>query len=197
MSDTGRLVTADREKAEILNNFFFASVFPDNCSPHSPQTFGLIGGNWGSSIPPTVSKDQVCDHLRNLNIHKSMGSDEMHHTVLPVLRGQLRELALCSLQKRRLQSDLSASEGELQERRGQTSAGSAVIEQGETVSSFEGVDLPRDVDAPALGTFKARLDKALGNLLTVHCRGDGLGRLQRTSEVLPTLGRDSNSRKIP
>ncbi|KAK4816256.1 hypothetical protein QYF61_013890 [Mycteria americana] len=32
--------------------------------------------------PPTVREDQVCDHLRNLNINKSMGPDEMHPRVL-------------------------------------------------------------------------------------------------------------------
>ena len=81
MRDTGRLVATDKEKAEVLNNFF-ASVFSDNCSPHSPQTFGLVGGDWGSNVLPTVSKDQVWDHLRNLTIHKSMGPDEMNPRVL-------------------------------------------------------------------------------------------------------------------
>jgi len=79
--DTGRLVATDKEKAEVLNNFF-ASVFSDNCSPHSPQTFGLVGGDWGSNVRPTVSKDQVWDHLRNLNTHKSVGPNEMHPRVL-------------------------------------------------------------------------------------------------------------------
>ncbi|KFQ61326.1 hypothetical protein N334_13207, partial [Pelecanus crispus] len=32
--------------------------------------------------PPTVREDQVQDHLRNLNVHKSMGPDEMHPRVL-------------------------------------------------------------------------------------------------------------------
>ncbi|KFR14239.1 RNA-directed DNA polymerase from mobile element jockey, partial [Opisthocomus hoazin] len=33
-------------------------------------------------IPPAVSEDQVRDLLRNLNVQKSMGPDEMHPRVL-------------------------------------------------------------------------------------------------------------------
>ncbi|KFQ63770.1 hypothetical protein N334_08118, partial [Pelecanus crispus] len=40
------------------------------------------GRRWGSKIPPTVREDQVHDHLRNLNIHKSMGPDKTHSRVL-------------------------------------------------------------------------------------------------------------------
>ncbi|KFQ48916.1 RNA-directed DNA polymerase from mobile element jockey, partial [Pelecanus crispus] len=40
------------------------------------------GRAWGSKVPPTVRKDQVHDHLRNLKVHTSMGSDEMHPRVL-------------------------------------------------------------------------------------------------------------------
>ncbi|KFU97182.1 hypothetical protein N339_02082, partial [Pterocles gutturalis] len=35
----------------------------------------------GSKIPPTARKDQARDPLRNLNIHKSIGPDEMHPRV--------------------------------------------------------------------------------------------------------------------
>jgi len=80
MSKTGRLVATD-EKAEVLNNCF-ASVFTGNLSSHTSQVEGPQDEDWGSKVPPTVREDQVCDHLRNLNIHKSTGPDEMHPRVL-------------------------------------------------------------------------------------------------------------------
>jgi len=43
---------------------------------------GPQDGDWGSEIPTTVREDQVCDHLRKVNIHKSMGADEMHPRLL-------------------------------------------------------------------------------------------------------------------
>ncbi|KFQ67348.1 RNA-directed DNA polymerase from mobile element jockey, partial [Phaethon lepturus] len=39
-------------------------------------------GDWGSKVSPTVREDQVRDHQRNLNIHKSMGPDKMHPRLL-------------------------------------------------------------------------------------------------------------------
>ncbi|KFO73290.1 RNA-directed DNA polymerase from mobile element jockey, partial [Cuculus canorus] len=39
-------------------------------------------GDWGGRPPPTVEKDQVLEHLRNLNVCKSTGPDEMHPRVL-------------------------------------------------------------------------------------------------------------------
>ncbi|KAJ7402868.1 hypothetical protein BTVI_82572 [Pitangus sulphuratus] len=36
---------------------------------------GPQGRDWGSKVPPTVREDQVHHHLRNLNIHKSIGPD--------------------------------------------------------------------------------------------------------------------------
>jgi len=39
-------------------------------------------GTGGKKSHVTVRGDQICDHLRNLNIHKSMGPDEMHPRVL-------------------------------------------------------------------------------------------------------------------
>ncbi|KFQ59150.1 RNA-directed DNA polymerase from mobile element jockey, partial [Pelecanus crispus] len=39
-------------------------------------------GDQGGKAPPTVREDQVRDHLKNLNVHKSMGPDEMYPRVL-------------------------------------------------------------------------------------------------------------------
>ncbi|KFU83755.1 hypothetical protein M959_15078, partial [Chaetura pelagica] len=42
-------------------------------------------GDQGDKFPPTISEDKVRSHLRNLNIHKSTGPDEMHPTFLKEL----------------------------------------------------------------------------------------------------------------
>ncbi|KFP17463.1 hypothetical protein Z169_15986, partial [Egretta garzetta] len=39
-------------------------------------------GDQEGKTPPGVREDQVHDHLRNLNAHKSMGPDEMHPRIL-------------------------------------------------------------------------------------------------------------------
>ncbi|KFR00189.1 hypothetical protein Y956_08025, partial [Nipponia nippon] len=58
MSRSGKLVTTDEEKAEVLNNFF-ASVFTGNLSSRTPRVDGLQDGDWGSKVLPTVREDQV------------------------------------------------------------------------------------------------------------------------------------------
>ncbi|KAK4824707.1 hypothetical protein QYF61_017933 [Mycteria americana] len=81
MSKTGKLITMDKEKAEVLNNFF-VSVFTNSLSSHTSRVDGPEGRDWGSKVPPSVREDHVRDHLRNLNIGKSMGPDKMHPRLL-------------------------------------------------------------------------------------------------------------------
>jgi len=47
-----------------------------------PELMDHKMGDQRGKAPPTVREDQVCDHMRNLNIHKSMRPDEMHPRVL-------------------------------------------------------------------------------------------------------------------
>jgi len=81
MSETRKLVTADEEKADVLNNLL-ASVFTGNLSPHPSRVDGWHEGDQQGKIPPAVREDQVRDLLRNLNVQKSMGPDEKHPRVL-------------------------------------------------------------------------------------------------------------------
>jgi len=81
MNKNDNLVSTDKEKAKVLN-IFFSSVFTGNLSPWSSPVGGLQDGDQRGKTLPTVTEDQVHDHLRNLNVHKSIGPDEMHPRVL-------------------------------------------------------------------------------------------------------------------
>ena len=66
-----------KEKTEVLNDFF-ASAFTIKGSSHTAQVAESTGKNLEKEDLPCVSEDRVQDHKKNLKVHKSMGSDEIH-----------------------------------------------------------------------------------------------------------------------
>ena len=73
--EDGSLVSTDKEKANVLNNFF-SSVFTNEDTNQMP-IFDIR--YQGSPITEVVaSKDRILKDLKNLNISKSMGPDGCH-----------------------------------------------------------------------------------------------------------------------
>ncbi|CAM4534454.1 unnamed protein product [Lepidochelys kempii] len=93
LNEGGNLVTEDVEKANVLNAFF-ASVFTNKVSS---QTAALGITTWGVDGQPSVEKEVVRDYLEKLDVHKSMGPDELHPRVLKELTAVIAEpLAIIS-----------------------------------------------------------------------------------------------------
>ena len=80
MTKNGNIVST-HEKAGVLKTVF-ASVFTGNVSPHPSTVDKLQDGDQRGKALPGVTEDQLRDHLRNLNIHKSTGPDTTHPRVL-------------------------------------------------------------------------------------------------------------------
>ncbi|CAM4652532.1 unnamed protein product [Caretta caretta] len=87
MNEGGNLVTEDVEKANVLNAFF-ASVFTNKVSS---QTAALGITTWGIDGQPSVEKEVVRDYLEKLDVHKSMGPDELHPRMLKELAAVIAE----------------------------------------------------------------------------------------------------------
>ncbi|CAM5113306.1 unnamed protein product [Natator depressus] len=87
LNEGGNLVTEDVEKANVLNAFF-ASVFTNKVSS---QTAALGITEWGRDGQPSVEIEVVRDYLEKLDVHKSMGPDELHPRVLKELAAVIAE----------------------------------------------------------------------------------------------------------
>ncbi|CAM2109003.1 unnamed protein product [Caretta caretta] len=87
MNEGGNLVTEDVEKANVLNAFF-ASVFTNKVSS---QTAALGITTRGIDSQPSVEKEVVRDYLEKLDVHKSMGPDELHPRMLKELAAVIAE----------------------------------------------------------------------------------------------------------
>ncbi|CAM4697277.1 unnamed protein product [Lepidochelys kempii] len=87
LNEGGNLVTEDVEKANVLNAFF-ASVFTNKVSS---QTAVLGITKCGRDGQPSVEIEAVRDYLEKLDVHKSMGPDELHPRVLKELAAVIAE----------------------------------------------------------------------------------------------------------
>lgn len=69
MSKAGKLMRMDKEKEEVFNDVF--GLY--SLATFLPTSLEWMGyRDWRSKVPNYVRENQICDHLRNLNICKYM-----------------------------------------------------------------------------------------------------------------------------
>ena len=78
LNEVGVLVMKDAEKAELLNAFF-VSVFSAKAGPQESRAPEVKEEAHREDDFHLVEEDCVMDHLSNLDTHKSMSPNGMHH----------------------------------------------------------------------------------------------------------------------
>jgi len=91
--ETGDLVTKEKEKAEVIIDLL-ASVFSDKGSSHTELVADSNDKNLEKEDLPAVCEDQVLDHLKNLEVHKSVGPNKIYPQVLRELVDEVAKM-LC------------------------------------------------------------------------------------------------------
>lgn len=80
-------MSTDKERPKAFNNYF---VFTGNLPLF--WVVGRLGEDQEDKVPPTIREVQAQDHLRKMNIHKSMGPGKMYPRFLKQLSDRVTKL---------------------------------------------------------------------------------------------------------